>query len=421
MKIELSGFQEDALREIGNISASHAANSLSKMLGKKIEITSPSLNISTKQFSGIVEKEGSATCMCGHLKGGISGTALLLFPSKAFNLIGALDFQKTGNSMLSALANAMSGFFKLKVELASTTFSSDKLGSLLEFLAAELSTGAEKAAFFYSKFILSKQVVCYFFLSLGQSDVDSLMGAEVLEFAGEYRSFGEMVSTFEKLAGIEAKLNDFIQNTEVSMEAKKSFLRARGDLSREELCMVLKRMLTSSGVGKEVVITNPSPLKYEFAVEGCSICKIVPRQGVKSCYTTSTALGRFFLEALKIGSEVQETKCVKVGYPACVHAVTLEQIDVFSIIPEERDIEILRHLSSDSLSREEILRRTNLSTDALRESLSTLERYGILKVSNGAAAITELGQIFLTFAQGGVERAGAEITSKAAQEKSPWE
>lgn len=425
---ELSEFQKDALREIGNMGASHAANSLSKLLKSKIEATFPSLNIiSIEQFPEVAGRgEERVTCICGRLGGGISGTAILLFPSDALEFKRTSDAQKTGNIMLSALANAMSGFFKSKVIPTSIALASDRVTALPDFLKKEIGKAAEEAIFFSSNFILSESIVCRFFLSLSAEDIDALMGAEVPEFAQEYRTLGEMVTIFERLSNIEVKLNDFIQGTKVKKEAARSFLRApAGSLSREELYRILEALLVSSGIGESAAISSPSPLKYEFAIKNCNVCKIVPKQGVRSCYTTSTALGRFFLEVLKIGNEVQETKCTKIGDNACVHVVNLEQIDVFSILPEERDIKILRCLADGSLSSEEISRKTGISGNALRESFSTLERYGILKVSNGVAAVTELGQVFLTFAQGApAQGAPAQPEKKVREpvpEKVPWE
>jgi chemotaxis protein CheC len=79
---QLSPHQLDALREVANIGAGHAATALSQMIGGTIMISVPRINITTieevpSQVSG-PEEPVAAVLM--HMMGDLTGRTLLVFP-----------------------------------------------------------------------------------------------------------------------------------------------------------------------------------------------------------------------------------------------------------------------------------------------------------------------------------------------------
>jgi chemotaxis protein CheC len=80
----LSPHQLDALREVANIGAGHAATALSQMIGGTIMISVPRINITTieevpSQVSG-PEEPVAAVLM--HMLGDLTGRTLLVFPKR---------------------------------------------------------------------------------------------------------------------------------------------------------------------------------------------------------------------------------------------------------------------------------------------------------------------------------------------------
>jgi chemotaxis protein CheC len=183
-RVKLNKFEMDALGEIGNIGASHAANSLSRLIGGKVEIQVPELDtIPMGELLRITGgEEEKVAGVYARLREDISGTMILLFPledaynladllmgrivgsTKALNEMDISAIQEVGNIMISSFANAMSDFLGLKIMLTPTLFASDSTASLLDTLVSEL--GTERAIFFTTSFkassgeILGYLVMC---------------------------------------------------------------------------------------------------------------------------------------------------------------------------------------------------------------------------------------------------------------------
>jgi predicted hydrocarbon binding protein len=285
--------------------------------------------------------------------------------------------------------------------------------SVIDYLVSKLGRRAEKAVFFNTNFIFSDVVLCHFFLSLNYDDVSSIMKAQVPEFVSEYGSFADMLETFEKLKNVEVKLYQRLKETQVPQEEVRSFLRNFEDsgISGETLYSRIIDLLEACGIGDGITMERVSPLEYSFSVPNCNICRAMPpiSQG-NSCYTTSTALGRIFSELLRIGCEVKELKCAKTGSEACVHLVSLEQLDVFSILPEHKDLEFLNTLTQGSLPLNQLPR-------GVEETIHTLKQFGILDDADGKLDMTELGKIFLTFTRNRPQQSEGVMEEK----KAPWE
>ena len=113
-----SALQLDALKEVSNIGAGNAATALSVMIGKKVDMTVPAVNIikldDIVQANGEVEVAGTVVRVLGD----ITGNILLVFEKPtAENIIEKLVGSKQspesemGSSVLCEIANIISASY----------------------------------------------------------------------------------------------------------------------------------------------------------------------------------------------------------------------------------------------------------------------------------------------------------------------
>jgi len=114
----LSALQLDALKEVSNIGAGNAATALSMMIGKKVDMTVPSVNI--VRLEDIVEENGECEVAGTVVRvlGDIAGNILLVFEKPtAENIIEKLVGSKQspesemGSSVLCEIANIISASY----------------------------------------------------------------------------------------------------------------------------------------------------------------------------------------------------------------------------------------------------------------------------------------------------------------------
>jgi chemotaxis protein CheC len=127
---DLKELQLDALREVANIGAGHAATALSQMTNRTIMINVPEVNVLA--LEEVVELIGPAdeviAAVLMHMMGDLTGRTLVLFPEgSARNLcdillrkpigttkeLGAMEqsgIKEAGNILASAYLNALSDF-----------------------------------------------------------------------------------------------------------------------------------------------------------------------------------------------------------------------------------------------------------------------------------------------------------------------
>jgi chemotaxis protein CheC len=127
---DLKALQLDALREVANIGAGHAATALSQMTNRTIMINVPEVNVlaleDVSELLGRADEVVAAVLM--HMMGDLTGRTLVLFPeSSARNLCDILfrkpagtttqfgemeqsGLKEAGNILASAYLNALSDF-----------------------------------------------------------------------------------------------------------------------------------------------------------------------------------------------------------------------------------------------------------------------------------------------------------------------
>jgi chemotaxis protein CheC len=148
---DLKESQLDAMREVANIGAGHAATALSQMTNRTIMITVPRVNIRPLEEAcdtvGTPEQVIAAILM--HMMGDLTGRALLLFPQASARTLcdfllrrelgttqdfGAMEqsaLKEAGNILASAYLNALSDFMGMMLVPSVPSLVIDLSGAVL--------------------------------------------------------------------------------------------------------------------------------------------------------------------------------------------------------------------------------------------------------------------------------------------------
>jgi chemotaxis protein CheC len=159
--LALKALQIDALREVANIGAGHAATALSQMIGETIMISVPRINVSrledVRPQLGPPDEPVAAVLM--HMMGDLTGRTLLVFPRTTAHRIAALllhvngrddDFsdmeqsaiKEAGNILSSAYMNALSDFMGMMLIPSPPSLAVDMSSAVLT--TAHLQFGTDK-------------------------------------------------------------------------------------------------------------------------------------------------------------------------------------------------------------------------------------------------------------------------------------
>lgn len=181
--------ETDILKEIGSMGASHAANSLSEMIGEMVVIEVPKLEvIPVERIPSVLGgPEENATGVFVKYHGDLDATFMILLPMEAslevahiilgerrngrreplsLSEMEASAVQEVGSIMASHFANALSDFLGFKIMPTSPAFACDMTGAMLEFLTVDLGQKAEKTILFSTTFQSSSRVIKgYMFLA----------------------------------------------------------------------------------------------------------------------------------------------------------------------------------------------------------------------------------------------------------------
>src|ERR1043166_5887393 len=82
--LSLKALQLDALREVANIGAGHAATALSQLVGSKIMISVPTVNVARLEDvpPQVAPPDEPVAAVLLHMLGDLTGRALLVFPRR---------------------------------------------------------------------------------------------------------------------------------------------------------------------------------------------------------------------------------------------------------------------------------------------------------------------------------------------------
>lgn len=154
--------QLDAMREVANIGAGHAATALSQMTNRKIMISVPRVNVRPLEEAcdvvGSPDEVIAAVLM--HMMGDLTGRALLMFPQPAartlcdfllrrepgttqtFEVMERSALKEAGNILASAYLNALSDFMGMMLVPSVPSLVIDLSGAVLT--SAHLNFGHDR-------------------------------------------------------------------------------------------------------------------------------------------------------------------------------------------------------------------------------------------------------------------------------------
>lgn len=151
----------DVLKEIGNIGAAHAATSLSSLLGKKVDMTVPKVEMVS--FDDMMDLAGGpenvVTAIYLRIEGDITGSMFFILPieqsnrfiqslikDKTFDFqqppvseLGISAMQELGNILSGSYLSALSDFTGLKIYPTVPALSVDMVGAIISVGLVELS------------------------------------------------------------------------------------------------------------------------------------------------------------------------------------------------------------------------------------------------------------------------------------------
>src|SRR5215217_6683187 len=147
----LKALQLDALREVANIGAGHAATALSQMINSTIMISVPTINVSRLEEvpPQISAPEEPVAAVLLHMLGDLTGRTLLVFPCVAARRLAEMLMQReasgssdldeldrsavmeVGNILSSAYMNALAEFLGMMLLPSPPTLTIDTSAAVL--------------------------------------------------------------------------------------------------------------------------------------------------------------------------------------------------------------------------------------------------------------------------------------------------
>ena len=158
----LKELQLDALREVANIGAGHAATALSQMTNRTIMIAVPEVNVrALEEVTDLVGRPDEVVAaVLMHMMGDLTGRALVLFPERSAytvcdflfrrpvgttEVLGEMEqsgLKEAGNILASAYLNALSDFMGMMLIPSVPSLVIDLSGAVLT--TAQLNFGHER-------------------------------------------------------------------------------------------------------------------------------------------------------------------------------------------------------------------------------------------------------------------------------------
>src|SRR6476620_5654749 len=119
----LKAIQLDALREVANIGAGHAATALSQMVGQTIMISVPTINVARLEEipPQVAAPDEPVAAVLMHMLGDLTGRTLLVFPRRTARRLASLllrrdipsddDFSAMEQSAIKEAGNILSSAY----------------------------------------------------------------------------------------------------------------------------------------------------------------------------------------------------------------------------------------------------------------------------------------------------------------------
>ena len=156
----LSKSAMDAMREVANIGAGHAATALSQITSQRIMISVPRINITTLDNipNTIGGAEEPVAAVAIRVDGDLTGVTLLVFPQpialrvaglmmgKRVDTLGEIEqsaLKEAGNILSGAYLNALAEFLQMRILNSPPVLAVDMSDAVLSSTYLEASEGAE--------------------------------------------------------------------------------------------------------------------------------------------------------------------------------------------------------------------------------------------------------------------------------------
>lgn len=162
----------DALREVANIGAGHAATALSQITGQRIMISVPQINVTAIEDvpNQIGAAEEPVAAVAIRIEGDLTGLTLLVFPQpiayriaslmmggRAVAQMGAIEesaLKEAGNILSAAYLNALAEFLGMRILNSPPQLAVDMSDAVLSSTYVETSAGASHVFCVESEFQL---------------------------------------------------------------------------------------------------------------------------------------------------------------------------------------------------------------------------------------------------------------------------
>lgn len=171
--LKLTELQLDALREVGNIGAGHAATTLSELIDRKVLITVPQIRLLPfpQLLQAMGGSERAVAAVYNRVSGDISGSMLFVFPQESVFLMLSLlqgrevrvssvlndaekeELRRTGDILAISYLNALTRFTGVGCSPSSGEFAFDMVGAIIDSVAAQIGLEAEYAVLIETEFM----------------------------------------------------------------------------------------------------------------------------------------------------------------------------------------------------------------------------------------------------------------------------
>ena len=172
----LKAIQLDALKEVANIGAGHAATALSQMIGGTIMISVPTINVSRLEEipPQVAEPDEPVAAVLMHMLGDLTGRTMLVFPrgsalrlaelmlrrpsgsSRDFGEMEQSAIKEAGNILSSAYMNALSEFMHLMLLPSPPSLAIDMSTAVLTTAYLQFGTDKDYVFCVESEFMMTE-------------------------------------------------------------------------------------------------------------------------------------------------------------------------------------------------------------------------------------------------------------------------
>jgi chemotaxis protein CheC len=173
--LSLKVLQLDALREVANIGAGHAATALSQMVGETIMISVPRINISRLEDVPVqmTDPDEPVAAVLMHMLGDLTGRTLLVLPRRtalrlasrllkqtqsdqALSEMGQSAIKEAGNILSSAYMNALSDFMGMLLLPSPPSLAIDMSEAVLTTAYLQFGTDRDYVFCVESEFVMDE-------------------------------------------------------------------------------------------------------------------------------------------------------------------------------------------------------------------------------------------------------------------------